>query len=177
MGYSAGPASPGRINSLVGKVGQPYDFCVRTTFGTNLLRLREARGLTQGELADLVQSHAPTVSTWEKSDTADPRLSTIKKLAKALKCSVGELTGEPLSSSDIAAASNSSARRQSSTGEQEVAFMPSPATPDHMLLFWRLVKELTQEEAEAFYQPLEACIAQFHKQRGGGGRERKTPGT
>lgn len=55
----------------------------RTTFGTILRQLREARGLTQERLAELVSVQRITVIRWE-SDEREPGWSTIQALADAL---------------------------------------------------------------------------------------------
>jgi transcriptional regulator with XRE-family HTH domain len=59
--------------------------------GRRLRRLRRQRGWTQEALADRAQLSRVQVATIE-TDQADPRLSTLRKLARALKVSVGDLT-------------------------------------------------------------------------------------
>lgn len=51
---------------------------------------RKARGITQKELARRLKVKPSTVSRLERKDTK-PRLDTLKKVAKALKCSVHDL--------------------------------------------------------------------------------------
>ena len=51
---------------------------------------RKARGITQKELARRLKVKPSTVSRLERKDTR-PRLDTLKKVARALKCSVHEL--------------------------------------------------------------------------------------
>ncbi|MDO9713246.1 helix-turn-helix domain-containing protein [Paracraurococcus lichenis] len=53
-------------------------------FGTNLIRLRKAAGLTQDELAAKSGISQSNISSLEHG-TLDPRLSTVLALAKALK--------------------------------------------------------------------------------------------
>lgn len=51
---------------------------------------RQRAGLTQPELAALLQVHETTVSKWENG-VALPRAETLRKLAKIFVCSVDEL--------------------------------------------------------------------------------------
>lgn len=60
-------------------------------FGTNVKRLREARSLTQEELADLAGVARPTVTEIETGGAPNPREVTRQALAKALGVSVSEL--------------------------------------------------------------------------------------
>ena len=67
-------------------------------FGKQLLRLRTSRGLTQERLAVTAGlSHA--FLTKLELGQHDPSLSTLVRLAKALKISVTELIGESVSAS------------------------------------------------------------------------------
>lgn len=56
----------------------------------NLQRVRKERGLNQEQLAERSGVSLTQISKIERSDT-DPRVSTIEKLAKALKCSTDQL--------------------------------------------------------------------------------------
>lgn len=64
------------------------------TFGGNLRKLREARGLSQEELARRMGHARPsTVQSWEKNRRR-PRPAAIQALAERLDCSVIELLNE-----------------------------------------------------------------------------------
>jgi len=56
----------------------------------NLVRLREARGLTQVQLAEMVGSHQATISKIE-SGVGNPTLDLIQRIAAALKVHPSEL--------------------------------------------------------------------------------------
>ncbi len=58
--------------------------------GRNLKRLREERLLTQAKLGELAGVHRDQVSRIER-DEAEPRFSTIHKLAQALGVEPSEL--------------------------------------------------------------------------------------
>lgn len=59
-------------------------------FGQRLRELRIARKLSQGELADRCGSNRPFISNLERGVKV-PSLTTILRLAKALKCRVYNL--------------------------------------------------------------------------------------
>lgn len=60
-------------------------------------RLREAAGLRQYELADLMGVKQASVSAWE-SGKAKPTAANLEKLASILNCSIDALLGrEPTS--------------------------------------------------------------------------------
>ena len=58
---------------------------------TVIRKLREARGLTQEELAKRAGIKRPYVSHLESGVRKNPSLPTLKKLARALGVPVGEL--------------------------------------------------------------------------------------
>jgi len=58
-----------------------------------LKELREERGLSLRKLAELSGIHFVTLARLENG-LIDPRLSTLLKLCKALKISIGELVGK-----------------------------------------------------------------------------------
>lgn len=60
------------------------------TIATNLKTLRDKRGLTQTQLADLAGLGINQVSRIERG-TSKPELETIKKLAIALHCTADDL--------------------------------------------------------------------------------------
>jgi len=63
------------------------------TFGAQLRSVRQERGLRQWELASDMGVNPRHISQWENGHT-DPRLSTIRRLAAALKVSAAELLEE-----------------------------------------------------------------------------------
>ncbi|AWK85053.1 XRE family transcriptional regulator [Azospirillum thermophilum] len=71
--------------------------------GMNMLRqIREARGLTQKELAERLHTTDVSVSRYEKEDSR-LNLPLLRKISEVLDCSIGELIGErPLSDTKIA---------------------------------------------------------------------------
>jgi transcriptional regulator with XRE-family HTH domain len=66
-------------------------------FGTQLQRLRTGRGLTQEQLAVNVGLSRTFITRLELGQH-DPTLSTLVRLAKALRVSVTDLLGESMSS-------------------------------------------------------------------------------
>lgn len=58
--------------------------------GENLRRLRVARGLTQGELSIMTGVKLGQISKIERNE-ADPKVSTVYKLMKALDCSADRM--------------------------------------------------------------------------------------
>lgn len=59
----------------------------------NIKGMRESKGITQYQLADLVGVKQASISAWE-SNKKEPTLATYKKLAEALGCSYIDLIGE-----------------------------------------------------------------------------------
>jgi transcriptional regulator with XRE-family HTH domain len=59
-------------------------------FGRHLRELRLARGLTQQQLAALIDSNHPFISNMERGLTL-PGLAMLVRLAEALKCSLSQL--------------------------------------------------------------------------------------
>lgn len=68
--------------------------------GLRLKRLRETRGLSLRQLK-AVSGVALSALVKMEGGQGDPQLSTLRKLAKALRCTVAELIGEaPLRKGD-----------------------------------------------------------------------------
>lgn len=65
-----------------------------TSFGKNLRHFRRAAGLTQAELAELVGTNRLIITQLETRPTSNPTLSTLRKLATALNCTVADLVAE-----------------------------------------------------------------------------------
>ena len=62
------------------------------TFAENLRRLRNEKGLTQIELAELCGISPKTLSSYETGRT-EPNLGEVKKLCDVFNCSIAALTG------------------------------------------------------------------------------------
>jgi len=62
------------------------------SFGERLRMLRDEQGITQEALANMIGVKRPTVAGYETKGK-EPPYSTLKKLAKALNCSVDYLLG------------------------------------------------------------------------------------
>jgi transcriptional regulator with XRE-family HTH domain len=62
--------------------------------GERLKRLRTAKGMTQLELSRATGLSLSIIAQLEQGDTANPRLNTVKALAKAIGCSLDELAGD-----------------------------------------------------------------------------------
>lgn len=60
---------------------------------STIKRLREEKGITQKQLADLVGVERSTVAKWE-TGTAFPGGAKLPKLARALGCTVADLFKE-----------------------------------------------------------------------------------
>lgn len=63
----------------------------RREFGYRLRRLMERRGMTQGELAERINSSQVTVSKYMCGKNT-PSVFMVNKIAKTLNCSIDELT-------------------------------------------------------------------------------------
>jgi transcriptional regulator with XRE-family HTH domain len=61
-----------------------------TNFGTKLREARESLGLTQEEVAQRSGVHATEVSRME-AGKRDPKISTLRRLAKAVEVEPGQL--------------------------------------------------------------------------------------
>ena len=57
----------------------------------NLRRLREKKGFSQDRFAKLADTTNNTIIKIEQGENINPRLDTLKKIAKALEVSVDEL--------------------------------------------------------------------------------------
>lgn len=62
------------------------------SFGERLRVARTSRGINQRSLGDMVGVSAISISRYE-SGAVDPRLDTVRRLAKALGVSAAELAG------------------------------------------------------------------------------------
>ncbi len=60
-------------------------------FKDMLRKLREAKGMTQEQLAERVGVTREYITMLESGARANPTIDTLKKLAKVLKVKVGEL--------------------------------------------------------------------------------------
>jgi transcriptional regulator with XRE-family HTH domain len=66
----------------------------RQTIGERLKSLRKAAGMTQLDLAVASGLSLSLVAQIEQSKVADPRVSTLRSLASALRVTVGHLAGD-----------------------------------------------------------------------------------
>jgi transcriptional regulator with XRE-family HTH domain len=64
-----------------------------SSFGLRLRRLRERQGLSQADLSALSGVSKSLVEKIEQGLTADPKLTTLRALARALEVSLDELAG------------------------------------------------------------------------------------
>ena len=62
-------------------------------FGQNLRRLREARGLTQDEVADRAGTDAASIRRYERG-VRDPSIKALVRLAQALDAKAADLLDE-----------------------------------------------------------------------------------
>ena len=71
--------------------------------GTTIRQLREARGMTQAELAEKIGISSKTVSKWETAKGL-PDITLLQPLAHALGISIIELmNGQPISNQNLSA--------------------------------------------------------------------------
>jgi len=63
-----------------------------TSFNNNLRRIRTNQGLSQSDLARIMNVTQATISSWEKGRT-EPSMGDVSRLANILDCSISELTG------------------------------------------------------------------------------------
>ncbi|MCU0667904.1 MAG: helix-turn-helix domain-containing protein, partial [Myxococcota bacterium] len=75
-----------------------------TNLGANVRRLREARGLSQQQMAKLADLPRPTWASLE-SGSANPTLVVLLRVAGALQVSIEELIGPPRTAARLYAAS------------------------------------------------------------------------
>jgi transcriptional regulator with XRE-family HTH domain len=71
----------------------------KNQLGERVRALREQRGLSQGQLAELVSTHPQSLSQVERG-IRSLTLQQVVKLSRALKVSTDEILGEPGRSSD-----------------------------------------------------------------------------
>ena len=69
---------------------------IRRNLARNILRLREARNMSQQQVADLTGIPRPTRASLE-TGTANPTLTVRNKAASGLNFSIEELAGPPRS--------------------------------------------------------------------------------
>jgi transcriptional regulator with XRE-family HTH domain len=65
------------------------------TMGTNIRRLRQDKGWTQGQLSERSGIKVPHISSLEQ-DEGDPKLSTLYKLMHAFGCTPNALLMDPV---------------------------------------------------------------------------------
>lgn len=75
---------------MIFKLNLPYNFTLmlnKTEFADRLKELRKKKGISQGELAALIEVHFTQVSRYERGETK-PNAEAMTKLAKALDTTV-----------------------------------------------------------------------------------------
>lgn len=68
-------------------------YLCESSFGSNLKRLRKAKGVYQGHLAEVLSTDRSTIAKWE-TGVAMPTADKLPLLAKVLGCTIDELYGE-----------------------------------------------------------------------------------
>lgn len=63
------------------------------SFGKKLRECREAKDLSQNELANLIEAHHSIIGKYER-DEVKPSIDVVKKMAQVLNTTVGYLLGE-----------------------------------------------------------------------------------
>lgn len=66
-------------------------------FGENLRKIRNSRGMSQDEFADLLGTSKQVISRYETAQRS-PKVSTVAEYAEKLGVSISELTGDPYTS-------------------------------------------------------------------------------
>lgn len=59
-------------------------------FGENLKRIRESRGKSQGDIADILNVRRATVSSWE-TDRTEPRIEHLIKLGEYFDLTIDDM--------------------------------------------------------------------------------------
>lgn len=68
-------------------------YTMEATFGKKLRECREAKAVSQNELAKLISAHHSIIGKYER-DEVKPSIDVVKKLADVLDTTVGYLLGE-----------------------------------------------------------------------------------
>lgn len=63
----------------------------KSTIGKNIKKYREKLGISQDKLSKLAGITLHTITKIESGATPDPRIETVKKIAKALNVSLDDL--------------------------------------------------------------------------------------
>jgi transcriptional regulator with XRE-family HTH domain len=69
----------------------PTLWAAMPTIGENIRALREAKGISQGTLADAIGVPQPRLSDWETSRYKNPDLGNVLRVAKGLKVSIDQI--------------------------------------------------------------------------------------
>ena len=65
-----------------------------STFGDHLKDIRSGKGISQGQLADMIGIHSTHISRYERNQT-NPSVDVVKKLADVLEVSTDDLVYGP----------------------------------------------------------------------------------
>jgi transcriptional regulator with XRE-family HTH domain len=114
----------------------------RPALGLHLSALRKAAGLTQTELASLLQVPQANIAFWERS-SKPPRSDVLSPMAKALGVTVETLLSPPKSSKAASA----------------------PAPRGHAQRLFAAVTKLPRSEQRRIFDVLEALVAQAQHSR------------
>lgn len=122
------------------------------TFGEHLREIRLARGLSQAELGELIGVSQQQINKYEHR-TDYPKMSTMKKLAEALKCSPEELyysdgkliiNDQTHSTSNVVAfydLEETSALRQATSELENISYTLNEAGRKRLLEYARLLQD------------------------------------
>ena len=106
------------------------------SFGERLKNLRKAAGLTQSQLAEIMNVHLQTVSKWERN-VSEPDISLLGETASSLRVPLERLVGAPESDRTYTGAfdasafgKNLSAVRKRCAESQEIVAAAADTTPD-----------------------------------------------
>lgn len=104
--------------------------------------LREEKGLTQKELANILDLKQSTVSAWEKEKSL-PRGEVLKCLAKLFECSIDYLTGE---TDDFGNIQRPEQKEELTPSERELLEMYRELSPEGKGTAKSLVKSVKEYE-------------------------------
>ena len=130
--------------------------------GERVRLLREKSGMTQADLANLVDTDGNTVSRWERNKLG-VRSENLKKLAAALNTSITYLLGE----TDEPGPAQSRHPVEESTPDEPVIDWPEDDDPLRVASM-RLLKGMTPDQLRKAYEYLrdQKQLGEFLKEKG-----------
>ena len=105
------------------------------SIGDNVRRIMAAKKIKQNELARMIGMSSSGISTALNPD-ANPRESTIRAIAQALNCSIGELFGE----------SNAAGGQECNAQEIELLEAFRQLTPNSQITAVKIIKNLVENQ-------------------------------